>query len=538
MQDSKLRMHAPRWHAGSPRGFQHRRARPAPDVAEVRARRARVRPLTFHRPRVGRLGDGLRPGRLRRRGVGGGTIVGWTSDSLDDLVALLAQRRVDRRGSLPRRRLPRALEPRQDVLRDGAVDDERVVGARVIHRPVHERFNRHGSRRLRLRLRLCLFGIPIDGETRDGRARVILGDPKRRRESNVPRGGRGHRRGHPAAASGGSTGVRTGPKQRAHRRRLAPPPGPHQRREPVLVGAVHVAPGGDDGADSSRVALLSRGDESLGAFRPRGAHAQPSARPGTQTDEPLRRFSVLRVPAPSQPLHHRGELEPPPFGLRRDRLRRRRVQPRQVVVVVVALVEYFERGAPRTHPLRIRRYKVTFTLPVLVVRRTVVVVVAGRGVVVAASAVPVEQVTPRARLARHVAARAERHRSTRLVLPARRASTLFLRRFLPLDALGGGGAIPEPVPGAAASVAHVQRVGFGAGLPQGRVRVLRSFAVLSPVSRLAAPVAHIRGGGFAIVATDSLRRRHRAQAHVRGDHDEPRGVWGAQTGEKRPRSAR
>ena len=58
------------------------------------------------------------------------------------------------------------------------------------------------------------------------------------------------------------------------------------------------------------------------------------------------------------------------------------------------------------------------------------------------------------------------------------------------------------------------------------------------MSRLAAPVAHIRGGWFAIVATDSLRRRHRAQAHVRGDHDEPRGVWGAQTGEERPRPAR
>mmetsp|Transcript_6028 Transcript_6028/g.23223 ORF Transcript_6028/g.23223 Transcript_6028/m.23223 type:complete len:309 (+) Transcript_6028:612-1538(+) len=308
-------MHAERRHAGSPRGFQHRRARPAQDVAEVRARRARVRPLTFHRPRVGRLGDGLRPGRLRQRRVNFGAIVGWLdANALDDLVALLAQRRPDRRGSLPRRRLPRALEPRQDVLRDGAVDDERVVGARVIHRRVHERFNRHGSRRLRrLRLRLCLFGIPIDGETRDGRARVILGDPKRRRESNVPRGGRGYRRGHPAAAPGGSTGVRTGPEQRAHRRRLAPPPGPHQRCEPVLVGAVHVAPGGDDGADSSRVPLLSRGDESLGALRPRGAHAQPRARPGTQTDEPLRRFSVLRVPAPSQPLHHWGELEPPPF---------------------------------------------------------------------------------------------------------------------------------------------------------------------------------------------------------------------------------
>mmetsp|Transcript_3356 Transcript_3356/g.13638 ORF Transcript_3356/g.13638 Transcript_3356/m.13638 type:complete len:609 (+) Transcript_3356:149-1975(+) len=514
VQEAKLRVHAPRGHAGSPRGSQHRRARPAPDVAEVRARRARVRPLAFHRPRVGRLGDGLRPGRLRGRRVGG-TIVGWrtNSNTIDNLVALLAQRRVDRRGSLPRRRLPRAFEPRQDVLRDGAVDDERVVGARVIHRRVHERFHRNVSRLLRLRL--CLVGIPIDGETRDGRPRVILGDPKRRRESNVPRGGRSHRRGHPAAAPRGPRGIRPGPKQRVGGARLAPPPGPHQRREPVLVGAVHVAPGGDDGANPSRVPLLSRGDESLGALRSRGAEPQPRARPGTQADEPLGRLSVFRVPAPSLPLHHRGELEPPPFRLRRDRPRRRRVQPRQVIVVVVALVEYFERGAPRTRPLRIRGY----TLPVLVARRTVGV---------AASLVPVEQVTPRARLARRVAARAERHRATRLVDPTRRASTLFLRRALPLtNALGGGGAIPEPVPGAAASVAHVRRVGFGAGLTQGRVRILRSFAVLSPVSRLAASVAHIRGGWFTIVATDSLRRRHRAQAHVRGDHDEPRGVRGA-----------
>ena len=285
MQDAKLRVHAPRGHAGSPRGSQHRRARPAPDVAEVRARRARVRPLTFHRPRVGRLGDGLRPGRLRGRGVGGGTIVGWSSDSLDDLVALLVQRRVDRRGSLPRRRLPRAFEPRQDVLRDGAVDDERVVGARVIHRRVHERLHRNVSRLSRLRLRLV--GIPIDGETRDGRTRVILGDPKRRRESNVPRDGRSHRRGHPAAAPRGPRGIRPGPQQRVGGARLAPPPGPHQRRGPVLVGAVRVAPGGDDGTDPSRVPMLSRGDESLGALRPRGAKPQPRARPGTQTDKPL-----------------------------------------------------------------------------------------------------------------------------------------------------------------------------------------------------------------------------------------------------------
>jgi hypothetical protein len=41
-----------------------------------------------------------------------------------------------------------------------------------------------------------------------------------------------------------------------------------------------------------------------------------------------------------------------------------------------------------------------------------------------------------------------------------------------------------------------------------------------------------------MVPAHSLRRRHRAQAHVRRDYDEPRGVRGAQTGQERPGSAR
>jgi hypothetical protein len=41
-----------------------------------------------------------------------------------------------------------------------------------------------------------------------------------------------------------------------------------------------------------------------------------------------------------------------------------------------------------------------------------------------------------------------------------------------------------------------------------------------------------------MVPAHSLRRRHRAQAHVRRDYDEPRGVRGAQTGQERPGPAR
>ena len=134
-----------------------------------------------------------------------------------------------------------------------------------------------------------------------------------------------------------------------------------------------------------------------------------------------------------------------------------------------------------------------------------------------------------------MAARAERHRSTRLVFPHAEHRLCSFDASSPLtrSAAAGQSLNQCPVPphplhtsDALGSVRDSRR---GAFAFFGRSQSLAQ-------CRLAA-VAQYPRGRFAIVVTDSLRRRHRAQAHVRGDHDEPR-VWGAQTGEERPRPAR
>ena len=191
----------------------------------------------------------------------------------------------------------------------------------------------------RLESRLVFVNIVLDGQTGDGRADTILSGSKHPREYRVSRGGRSLGGGDTPAAPRGSPDISPRLQQRDSRLRLTPPPRPYQRREPVLVGAVHVAPRVHDGADPSRITLLSGGDESLRALGPRRANTQSSARAGTHAREPVLTATVLGIPAAFQSRHHWGEQPPSCLGLRRDRLWVPGVQPRQVLVVCIVLVE-------------------------------------------------------------------------------------------------------------------------------------------------------------------------------------------------------